>query len=520
MAPTNLSVVLVQQGVWSMDVESMPLAAGYLKAFADSDPEISARASVRILNLNRQASAQSIVRSLVKPHVPDIIGFSVLGWNYHSFGKAATTIKQISPETIVVFGGNHVTGQAEKTFTQYPAVDIIVNGEGELTFREIIRHHLAGSLQENRASIFGISYQVTGAVETTAARSRLSDLSIIPSPFLTGSIPLKDARGNFRYDVALMETNRGCPYKCAFCYWGGAIAQRVRTYPRERLRAELELFAEHAVETIALCDANFGMLPSDIQFVRDLLDVRDSHGYPVALECSWAKNKSKTFRSIVEEMSRRRLKSSFTIALQTLDEKTLDLMNRRNMRINDWQQLADWLDDLGFACYAELIWGAPGETVESFLAGYDKLTERIGRIATYPLILIPNTHFYDQRDTYGFVTVQGDHDDFEYVVANRGISLDDTWSMSRFMFWSRLLSEHAIIRNAWCPARLLAELKQSDIIRSVADWFAEGGIGRDSFDRLAVQFGSSQVLSEALTLFHTGAVAKNCSARGGNSGCR
>jgi hypothetical protein len=73
---------------------------------------------------------------------------------------------------------------------------------------------------------------------TTPQPPRIADLSEISSPILSGSIPLVDVHGEFRYDVALMETNRGCPYNCAFCYWGGATGQKVRTFPRERLQQE------------------------------------------------------------------------------------------------------------------------------------------------------------------------------------------------------------------------------------------------------------------------------------------
>ena len=51
-------------------------------------------------------------------------------------------------------------------------------------------------------------------------------------PFLTGAIPMVDAAGNFLYDVGMLETNRGCPYSCSFCYWGGATGQKVRSFSR------------------------------------------------------------------------------------------------------------------------------------------------------------------------------------------------------------------------------------------------------------------------------------------------
>ncbi|WP_434447386.1 radical SAM protein [Lentzea sp. E54] len=158
---------------------------------------------------------------------------------------------------------------------------------------------------------------------------------------------------------------------------GGATGQRIRAFSRERLRAELELFAKHKVHTIVLCDANFGILPIDAEFIDDMIEVRNQYGYPRALETSWAKNKSKLFFDIVRRMKEAGMRSSFTLALQTLSEDTLKTMNRHNMKVNEWEDLARWLDQEGLDCYAELIWGAPGETVESFMEGYDRLSRHM-----------------------------------------------------------------------------------------------------------------------------------------------
>jgi radical SAM C-methyltransferase len=298
----------------------------------------------------------------------------------------------------------------------------------------------------------------------------LENLDVIPSPFLTGAIPLLDDNGAFRYDVALMETNRGCPYKCSFCYWGGAVGQRVRAFSRHRLREELEFMAQHKVHTIVLCDSNFGMLPIDAEFVDDLLTVREQYGYPRALETSWAKNKSKVFYKIVQDMKDAGLRSSFTLSLQTLSDDALRRMNRKNMKVNDWHDLVEWLQGEGLECYAELIWGAPGETVDSFLAGYDRLAQHVSRIAVYPLLLLPNTEYLENRDRYGFVTVKGDTDDFDYVLAHDTMTFEENRVMRRFIFWARVIAENLVLRYIWAPIRVVGGLTQSSVLRNLADW--------------------------------------------------
>jgi radical SAM C-methyltransferase len=470
-------VWLIQQGVWVMSLESMPLASGYLKATALADERIQREADIEIKNFDGGATLTGLAQTLFgQGEVPDVLAFSVLGWNYRTFGSLAETFKQINPDGWVVFGGTHVSDQADRTFRMFPEVDVVVNGEGELTFREILRSFLDGASRHELHHIEGISFiDGGGKLITTPDRERIQDLDIIPSPFLTGAINLTDENGRFPYDVALLETNRGCPYKCAFCYWGGAVGQRVRAFSRERLRQELEIFAQHKVHTIVLCDANFGMLPIDHEFVEDMIAVREEYGFPKALETSWAKNKSQVFYKIVRMMKEAGLHSSFTLALQTLNKNALTLMNRRNMKVNAWEELAEWLNQEGMECYAELIWGAPGETVESFMEGYDKLAQYVTRVAAYPLLLLPNTEYSEDKKKFGLVTVRGDRDDFEYVLSHKTMTPQDNQLIHRFLFWSRLTAENPVLRNIWIALRVLGGVTQSQAIRSMAEWFTTTG---------------------------------------------
>lgn len=466
-----LRVSIVQQAAWDVPIDSMPLAAGYMKAVLDSDASLAAEVRTDIRSFRGGVTLYEMARDLLNAAVPDILAFSVLGWNYRKFGCLAETYKQLKPDGLVVFGGVHVAYQAERVFREYPWVDVVVNGEGELTFRELVMYRLAHPNELDPDSVQGISYRrEDGGIHTTADRERIEDLDIIPSPFLTGAIPLTDAAGNFRYDVALMETNRGCPYKCSFCYWGGAVGQRVRSFSRERLAAEIELFGRLRAPAVCLCDANFGLLEADEEFVEDLIRVRQKYGFPRALETSWAKNKSERFRRIVKTMKEHGFHSSFVLSLQTLADEPLNEMQRRNMKVNQWESLVSWLREEGLDCIGELIWGAPGETPQSFLDGYDRLSEKINRIAVYPLLLLPNTAYVRDRQQHGFVTIRGEDDDFEYVLASRSADLRESMHTQRFVFWARLLGEHHYMYVIWAPTREATGLTQSQIIMSLMNY--------------------------------------------------
>jgi tRNA A37 methylthiotransferase MiaB len=475
MSSNRRRVWLCQQGTWDLravGLESLPLACGYLKATADADDRIRAEADLRVFNFDGADTTLSVLKALLEAGVPDVVGLSIFGWNYAMFGEVAQTLRQVNPDVLIVFGGTHVTDQAKRVFGMYPAVDVVVNGEGEFTFRELLRAYLGGVSRHELAGIAGLSFKTPdGDITTTQARDRIVNLDEIPSPFLSGALPLTRPNGQFRYDVALMETNRGCPYKCAFCFWGGATGQKMRSFSIDRLREEIALFARLKVANIVLCDSNFGLTTADEEFMELLIRSREETGYPRSLVTSWAKNKGKVFYRIVSRMKRAGFSSSFTLALQTLDDTTLTKMGRRNMKVNDWEDLAEWLHTEGFDVYGELIWGAPGETYDSFIAGYDRLAKHVTRIATYPHLLLPNTDYSERRDEFKLVSWRTAQSDFEYVLSHETMSLEDNRRMHNFLFWARVVAEYGILRYIWTPLLKLAGIKQSEVLLSLDAWF-------------------------------------------------
>jgi radical SAM superfamily enzyme YgiQ (UPF0313 family) len=472
---TRKQVHLIQRGVWDMETASMPLAMAYLKAMADSVDVLRSEVDIVLYNFGGADGALDIIkRAILTEPRPDIVAFSVLGWNFDDFGRCAQAFRDVNPDGWVIFGGNHVSHQAERTFALHPAVDVIANGEGELTFLDLLHSRLAGVSRHELGGVPGISFRDrAGAIVTTADRERIRDLEIIPSPILTNTLSLRDASARPNYDVVLLETNRGCPYKCSFCYWGGAIGQKMRRFSPERIAAELDVVGFNQIPEVVLCDSNFGMLREDEQFLESFIKTREKHGFPRNFETSWAKNKGKIFYSIVRRMKQAEISSSFTLALQSLSSPALELMQRQNMKLNDWQDLAVWLRKEGLDSYAELIWGLPGETYDSFLHGYDALARHVSRIAIYPLLLMPNTRFSAESERFGFVRLRGGRDDFDYVLAHHDMPFEDNKRMHRFIFWARVVAENQILRYLWKPMQAWAGIGQVELLQSMDAWADE-----------------------------------------------
>jgi radical SAM superfamily enzyme YgiQ (UPF0313 family) len=470
----KLRAWLTQQAVWDIEAsgkQSMPLATAYLKAMADGDPALRSAVENRIYNFGGADTPLSIAQAMLANEVPDILSASILGWNYNLFGRVADIYRQLNPNGWIVFGGTHVANRAARVFGHYPSVNIIVDGEGERVYCELLRARLAGQRVDELHNVKGISFRAAdGTIVTTPPAPLIQNLDEIPSPFLSGAMPLTKANGEFLYDVVLMETSRGCPYKCAFCYWGGAVGQKIRCFSTERLAAEIDLFGRLGVTNICLCDSNFGMTKADEAFADILVRTREKYGFPREVVTSWAKNKGQSFYRIVERFSEIGFQSSFTLALQTLSDKALGQMHRKNMRVNDWEDLAKWLKLKQLDVYGELLWGCPGETVESFLDGYDRLAAHVSRIGTYPLLIIPNTEYSDNRDEFGFVTYKTGKDDFEYVLSHNTMTLDENKRMHRLLFWLRAMGEYPFFRFIHTPLRVLAGITHTQMFRSLDRW--------------------------------------------------
>lgn len=297
----KVSVRLLQQGTRATPPESMPLASGRLKAMALADARIRRATSIEIIHYEGGATPAAMAHALVAAGPPpDILVCTVHDWSAAALGALAETFKRLNPDGWAVFGGPHVTGGAARTFAVFPAVDVVVHGEGEFTFRDLLNEYLDGASARVLGSVAGISHvDLDGRMVTTPPRERVHDMDALPSPALTGALDLVRADGTFRYDAALMETSR-------------AGRLRRRAFSRERLRQELELYARLKAPAVRLCDAGFGLLPLAGEFVEDVIAVHERTGHPRALEAMWAGSDMKALHGIVRRLREAGLHYSFT----------------------------------------------------------------------------------------------------------------------------------------------------------------------------------------------------------------
>ena len=303
---------------------------------------------------------------------PSVFLFSDYIWSHDINLELSRRIKQSNPSAIIIHGGPDCPTyreDAERYFSDHPYVDVAVRGEGEVTICEILDALTPGLLADKvdlnaLKPVSGLSYRChDDKVVLTDSRARVSDLNIIPSPFLDGTFGVFESADEIH--MLVVETNRGCPYGCTFCDWGSATMAKIRQFDLQRVFAELEWCAVNKVEQIFIADANFGIFPRDIEIAEHVAKLKKQHGYPKRFITNYAKNSVKYLRQIVEIISSAGILTEGLLSLQSMDSDTLEAIRRSNIKTEQYDELAAEFRANKLPLFVDLMMGLPGQTIRS-----------------------------------------------------------------------------------------------------------------------------------------------------------
>ena len=362
---------------------------GYLKATSLADPGLDAACDFRI-SVREQAGGERVMTELLDSwDEPFVVALTVFFWNRAQSLEMARLVKQRWPKCRVVLGGNDVSYQQDPLFTEAPWVDVLVHGEGELRFRELLHCFLADG---DLATIPGISYWSGGAVVTNPDADRITDLEQVASPILSPVYSDEEITGS---SMIVYETNRGCPYSCAFCYWGGATNSKVRQFDLDRIFAELDRLIKlmPTDATLFISDANFGILARDREIAAHIVELTKRYNKRLIISTNWAKNSSERIVEIASMLHTAELTGAITLSAQSFDANVLQIANRKNIRTDHYRRLLNRFRELDVPTYTDLIWGLPGETFDSYLNGIEEVLSAGGSPVIYPLLLLNNTEY-------------------------------------------------------------------------------------------------------------------------------
>lgn len=380
----------------------LPYTVGLLEAYAKTIPEIADNYDFGGYCCRREPF-QDVVSRWQKP---DVVGLSVYIWNARYSLALAKAIKEANPSCLVVVGGPHIPVRSADFFREHPYVDIIVHYEGEEAFADILKERLWSDPEYTR--IPGLSVQgLNHTAITTKKRERTLDIDKLPSPYLTGVFDNFDFT-EFSYH-SLLETNRGCPYSCTFCDWGSSVFQKMRKFDDKRIFAEIDWMADHKIDLLYGCDSNFGIFERDVAIAEKMAEAKRRTGFPNKFRTSYAKNSNDRVYQIAKIFNETNQNKGITLSFQSMDDHTLDVIKRKNIKIKDFKNLMRRYNSENIPTYSEIIVGLAGETYDSFANGLNTLLENGAHssLSVYCCELLPNAEMADPayRQKHGIKSV-------------------------------------------------------------------------------------------------------------------
>ncbi len=340
----------------------------------------------------------------IKKNPPDVLALSNYSWNSLLSEHVCGIAKSKNSEVITVQGGPnfpHTSEQQYEFLKKRPNTDFHIELEGETSFSNLIDRIL--KYRKGEINLFDSPINGSVFVHPNKKKGlikgerppRIKFLNDIPSPYLSGMIDnFFDGRLS-----PLLETNRGCPFKCTYCHTGNDYFQKIHMFSIERIKKELEYIAVRSNKNkntvLQLGDSNFGMFPRDRDVCNVLADTQKKYSWPLSIIVGTGKNNKERVIDITSVLG-----SSFTVAMsvQSMDEKVLKNVKRSNIKLDHYSEISASIKKQGRSSGGEVIVGLPGETKKSFTKGVIQIIDAgVTKLIIYSLLMLYGTEFKDPK---------------------------------------------------------------------------------------------------------------------------
>jgi len=448
----------------------LPIVSGQLQAYAQTRENIKKNYKFMPFIFYRD-TVDNIVS---KYNSPSVAAFSLSMWNTQLSLAVAKRIKEKFPNCLIIFGGSNIPTYSNDYLKEICFVDVVVRGEGEKTFADLLEAYLEGSSFEN---IAGITYRDDGKIiRNEQEQPTPINLDVFPSPYLEGTFD-EIMKGDINFQ-AIIETNRGCPFSCAYCSWGqGGSNKRYRFFSVERNRQNANWIAEKGITYVFCADSNFGMFKEDIETIKSLVRAKEKHGFPKRFKVCYSKNSEENVFQIGRILHNTEMEQTITLSFQTMSATVAESIGRENIDATIFERLQKKYNALGIPTYTELILGLPNETYNSFLEGLDRCLAFDARnsgtenqIYVYHCQIYPNARLGDieYQKKYGIKTVRcrlkelhavpkpkGTPDEYEDIIISTNTLTNEEWKKVSIISWVMQLLHG--FKLAVYPMRYLAK---------------------------------------------------------------
>ena len=321
---------------------------------------------------------------------PKIVGFSSYVWNHNYNLAVAKAIKQKFPKCLIIFGGPSVPYKNKDFLLSNRYIDYVIYNEGELAFYDLLCN-----LQNRTAKqdIRGIGY-LEGDVLFANDSTRIQNLDCIPSPYSEGLFDnlVKYYRDRDVTLNVILETNRGCPYRCTFCDWGNGILGKVKQWDISKVKKEIDWIGKNKIEFITVADANFGIYKEkDYAIAEYVVKTKAKYNFPKFFHYSMSKAFFPVHVEIAKLLLRDGLLRTFSVSLQDTNEDVLEAIKRKNISDEGFENLYQMCKKENVPIAAELMLGLPNQTYDAWMNAINYFHEKDIYTVWNPTSILPNT---------------------------------------------------------------------------------------------------------------------------------
>jgi anaerobic magnesium-protoporphyrin IX monomethyl ester cyclase len=338
-----------------------------------------------------QQRVRETIEQLVREHTPDVVGLSVMTFQRRTALKIIDLVRRLRPATQIVVGG-YDPSLAPETYDRPPevAADFIVRGEGEITFRNLLR---AIEGHGGYDGIAGLAYRGGGTFVHNPDRpvTTLGASEIRP--------PNRSARVLTGYtmvgrQVDVVETSRGCTFDCSFCSIIEMRGRNFHTYNFDRVLADIRDARAHGAESIFLVDDNITLNVRRFEALcRAIIDARlDDLEYSVQAMTSAIATQGATLAPLMRQAGFRYvflgIENVLDADLEFLRATAKNTRREKSERRNATIQAIEYLHRHKMYVVGGLIVGNPDDTRECIEANL----EFARRYVDYPYIQHPTPY--------------------------------------------------------------------------------------------------------------------------------
>jgi radical SAM superfamily enzyme YgiQ (UPF0313 family) len=382
--------------------------------------ELQPRAVIAEFDINQRPLD---IAEILLAREPRIIGFGVYIWNVTETTEVITAIRRVRPDIKIILGGPEVSYETEGQ-TIVELADHVITGEADLKFAEVCRVLLgeiasepaltltlspeekgqreegpgtsAGPLnssvveivsdgetaltptlspeeREQRKEGFGTSAELLNRSVGEIANGGGSSLpKIIAAPvpdFSRIALPYDFyAEADLAHRIIYVEASRGCPFTCEFCL--SSLDIPVRQVPLEKFLGEMQKLLDRGLKQFKFVDRTFNLNATTSKAILEFFLARHEPGMFFHFEMIPDRLPAE-LRAVIAKFPPGALQ--FEVGIQTFNPEVGTHISRRQ----NYERLADNFHFLrretGVHIHADLIVGLPGESLESFATGFDRL---------------------------------------------------------------------------------------------------------------------------------------------------